>query len=251
MVTVSDEWIAISILRCIELEKAVVEGAGAAGVAAVLAGLCPDLKGKKYVITYLKLLMIYCYIKIRIDRVVIAICGGNIDTTILGRCLDRGLAADGRLVKFSVTVTDRPGGIAELAKHLYKVGASIKDIIHERAWLKNDIFSVEVTSIAICIQGWVLIPNLSQVVCVVETRDAEHAAEMVKMLRENYAQVTFTGIGGGLGIDIGHESEDEGSEDEFSSLADSGIGHSLLVPNMRRASRSASEKRRLSVTTYN
>ena len=47
MVTVSDEWIAISILRCIELEKAVVEGAGAAGVAAVLAGLCPDLKGKK------------------------------------------------------------------------------------------------------------------------------------------------------------------------------------------------------------
>lgn len=49
-------------------------------------------------------------------RVVIALCGGNIDTTVLGRCLDRGLAADGRLVKFSVTVSDRPGGIAELAR---------------------------------------------------------------------------------------------------------------------------------------
>ena len=49
-------------------------------------------------------------------RVVIPLCGGNIDTTVLGRCLDRGLAADGRLVKFSVTVSDRPGGIAELAR---------------------------------------------------------------------------------------------------------------------------------------
>ena len=51
-------------------------------------------------------------------RVVIPLCGGNIDTTVLGRCLDRGLAADGRLVKFSVTVSDRPGGIAELARYL-------------------------------------------------------------------------------------------------------------------------------------
>ena len=38
------------------------------------------------------------------------LCGGNIDTTVLGRCLERGLAADGRLVKFTVTVSDRPGG---------------------------------------------------------------------------------------------------------------------------------------------
>ena len=77
-------------------------------------------------------------------RIVIPLCGGNIDTTILGRCLDRGLAADGRLVKFSVTVSDRPGGIAELAKTLCTLGVSIKDMMHERAWIKNDIFSVEV-----------------------------------------------------------------------------------------------------------
>ena len=66
-----------------EIEKAVVEGAGAVGLAAILAGLLPELKGK---------------------RVVIPLCGGNIDTTVLGRCLERGLAVDGRLVKFSVTV---------------------------------------------------------------------------------------------------------------------------------------------------
>ena len=75
---------------------------------------------------------------------VIPLCGGNIDTTILGRCIDRGLAADGRLVKFTVTVSDRPGGIAELAKTLTNTGASVKDMMHERAWIKNDIFSVEV-----------------------------------------------------------------------------------------------------------
>ena len=55
-------------------------------------------------------------------RVVIPLCGGNIDTTILGRCLERGLAADGRLVRFVVVVTDRPGGIAELATLLAKNG---------------------------------------------------------------------------------------------------------------------------------
>ena len=68
-----------------EIEKAVVEGAGAVGLAAILAGLLPELKGK---------------------RVVIPLCGGNIDTTVLGRCLERGLAVDGRLVKFSVTVCE-------------------------------------------------------------------------------------------------------------------------------------------------
>ena len=47
MVTVSEAWIAISILRLIEQEKAVVEGAGAIGLAALLAGLLPELQGKK------------------------------------------------------------------------------------------------------------------------------------------------------------------------------------------------------------
>ena len=46
--------------------------------------------------------------------------GGNIDTTVLGRCLERGLAADGRLVKFGVLISDRPGGIAGLTQLLYE-----------------------------------------------------------------------------------------------------------------------------------
>lgn len=45
---VKEEWIAIAILRLIELEKCVVEGAGAAGLAAILAGHLDEFKGKRY-----------------------------------------------------------------------------------------------------------------------------------------------------------------------------------------------------------
>lgn len=94
-------------------------------------------------------------------RVVLLLCGGNIDTTIFGRCLERGLAAEGRLLKyctlpetkfkwksffvfrFIVTVSDRPGGISDLCKLMASLGVSIKDIMHERAFIR-DIYSVEV-----------------------------------------------------------------------------------------------------------
>lgn len=46
-VVVKEEWIAIAILRLVELEKCVVEGAGAAGLAAILAGHLDELKGKR------------------------------------------------------------------------------------------------------------------------------------------------------------------------------------------------------------
>ena len=77
-------------------------------------------------------------------RVVLPLCGGNIDTTLLGRCLDRGLAADGRLITFNVVVSDRPGGIAELTRTISNVGVSIKDIVHERAWVGTNAFAVGV-----------------------------------------------------------------------------------------------------------
>lgn len=53
---------------------------------------------------------------------VAALCGGNIDTTALGRVLERGLAAEGRLARFVVTVSDRPGGIAELTRIIAELG---------------------------------------------------------------------------------------------------------------------------------
>jgi threonine dehydratase len=128
--------IALAILRLLELEKAVVEGAGAAPLAACLAGQVPELKGK---------------------NVVLPLCGGNIDTPILGRVLERGLASDGRLYRFTATISDRPGGLARFAGLLAETGASILDIEHDRAFASEDITTVKVR-------------------CTVETRDTEHIA---------------------------------------------------------------------------
>ena len=69
--------------------------------------------------------------------------GGNIDSSVLGRCIERGLAVDGRLLKFSVLVSDRPGGLNELTIQLAEEQCSIKDISYERAYI-HDIFGVQV-----------------------------------------------------------------------------------------------------------
>ena len=124
VVTVSEKYLALAILRCLEHEKAVVEGGGAAGLAALLPGGpldIPELKGKK---------------------VVVPLCGGNIDITTLGRVIERGLAADRRLVRFAVTVSDRPGGLAKLVTLIAEQGASVMDIVHERAWLHTSVDQV-------------------------------------------------------------------------------------------------------------
>lgn len=108
--TVSEKLIALAILRLIEMEKLVVEGGGAAALAAVLPGgpLFGKYKGKK---------------------VCVLLCGGNIDTTVLGRVMERGLSADSRLVRFGAKVSDRPGGIAQLTRDMADLGASVK-VLH-------------------------------------------------------------------------------------------------------------------------
>lgn len=77
-------------------------------------------------------------------RVCCVVSGGNISTTVLSRALERGMAAEGRLVKFKVTVNDRPGGMADLCALLASIGVTLRDCIPERAWVKGDVFSVEV-----------------------------------------------------------------------------------------------------------
>ncbi|XP_046855515.1 uncharacterized protein LOC124448598 isoform X2 [Xenia sp. Carnegie-2017] len=127
MITVHEDYIALAVLRLLEEEKVTIEGAGAVGLAVCLTEQVPELKEKK---------------------VVIALCGRNIDSIVLGRCLDRGLAADGRLVRFVVTVSDRPGAIADVTQLVASVGADVKDIFYERAWLFSSVFSVQVKIVA-------------------------------------------------------------------------------------------------------
>ena len=109
IVKVDESDVALAMLRLVETEKLVVEGGGATGLAGILPGgpLHERVRGKK---------------------VVVPLCGGNIDTTTLGRVIERGLAADERLVRFVAEVSDLPGGIADLTRLLSDHGASIKDI---------------------------------------------------------------------------------------------------------------------------
>jgi threonine dehydratase len=142
-VTVTEEQIAIAILRLVELEKSVVEGAAATPLAACLSGKLEDLAGKKCVLL---------------------LCGGNIDPNVLGRVIERGLVADGRLCRFTAVISDRPGGLADLAAQIASAGASIKQVVHDRAFASSDVSTVNV-------------------LCTVETRNHQHFAELRAQLR--------------------------------------------------------------------
>ncbi len=143
VVTVSEDTIALSILRLLELEKSVVEGAAAATLAALLSGQLPELRGQ---------------------RVALLLCGGNIDPLVLSRVIEIGLAADGRLVRLISQISDRPGGLAALAAAIAETGASIQQITHDRAFAGPDVSSV-------------------RVVCELETHDREHIAEVIRAVQ--------------------------------------------------------------------
>jgi threonine dehydratase len=150
-VTVTEEQIAVSILRIVELEKGVVEGAAATPLAACLSGRLPELTGK---------------------RVVLLLCGGNIDPNVLSRVIERGLVADGRLCRFTAVISDRPGGLADLAKEIASTGASIKQVVHDRAFAGSDVSAVHV-------------------LCTVETRDQQHLSELRARLKENGVETSI------------------------------------------------------------
>jgi threonine dehydratase len=144
-VTVTEEQIAIAILRIVELEKGVVEGAAATTLAACLSGKLKEFAGKKCVLL---------------------LCGGNIDPNVLSRVIERSLVADGRLGRFIAVISDRPGGLADLATQIASTGASVKQVVHDRAFASSDVSAVNV-------------------VCTVETRNHEHLARLRAQLKSH------------------------------------------------------------------
>lgn len=121
IVTVSDDDIARAIVMLLERAKLVVEPAGAAGVAAMLAG------------------------KIQASGVTATILsGGNIDPLLLGSVIRHGLAAGGRYRYLRVTITDRPGGLARLLEVVAAAGANLLEVVHERISPSLAIDQVEV-----------------------------------------------------------------------------------------------------------
>jgi threonine dehydratase len=114
VVTVSEEELANAILLLLEIEKTVVEGAGAAALAALINRPL-GLAGA---------------------RVALVLSGGNIDVTMLARIIERGLVKDGRLVRLGVLLRDRPGELARLATLLAEARANIVHIEHDRAFAR-------------------------------------------------------------------------------------------------------------------
>jgi threonine dehydratase len=144
IVSVEEKSIALAMLRLAELEKCIIEGGGAAGLAALLEGKLPHLAGRK---------------------VVLVLTGGNIDPLAHSRVIERGLAADGRIYRFDVLLNDRPGSLAHLASVLAAAGANVTEIVHNRTFAGPDLSRVHV-------------------LCTVETRDRAHITELQKKLAE-------------------------------------------------------------------
>ncbi len=110
--TVSDEEIATAILALLERQKMVAEGAGAAPLAALLAGKFPELKGK---------------------RVCCVVSGGNIDVTILSRVIERGLLTSGRRCTLNIELLDQPGQLVAVSQIIASCGANVIGLHHEHA----------------------------------------------------------------------------------------------------------------------
>ncbi|MDQ3010551.1 MAG: threonine ammonia-lyase [Acidobacteriota bacterium] len=123
IVTVSEDEIASAILKLLEIEKTVVEGGGAVGLAALLFGKIAELEGK---------------------NVAIVISGGNIDPNLLSKIIERGLAKDGRMVRIRAMMRDRPGELARICQHVADLGANILEVEHNRAFSNLEVGGVEI-----------------------------------------------------------------------------------------------------------
>ena len=141
VVTVTEEEIASSVLALVEQEKTVAEGAGAVALAAVLEAR----------------------FELRNRRVACVVSGGNIDVNTLAKIIERGLSRDGRRVRLSVDVPDRPGSLSRVAAVVAACRANVLEVHHERAFSAGPVGTTAVRF-------------------TLETRGREHVDEVVERL---------------------------------------------------------------------
>ena len=122
VVTVSEEEIANAILLLLEIEKTVAEGAGAVALAALV--------NKRVALAG--------------HTVVLVLGGGNIDVNLVSRIIERGLVKDGRIVRLTVLLRDRPGSLARLAELVAEARANVLHIGHDRAFSRARLGETEV-----------------------------------------------------------------------------------------------------------
>lgn len=123
VVLVNDEAIIGAVLLLMERSKMLVEGAGAAGVAALLSGAV-RLPGKK---------------------VLLPLTGGNIDINLVGRFIEHGLAAAGRYFVIHTRLTDRPGELMRLLSIIADMRINVIDVRHQRISSRLPIMEREET----------------------------------------------------------------------------------------------------------
>ncbi len=115
VVEVTEDEIARGVFHCAQNNRLVVEGAGAAGIAAIIAGKVKLADGEK---------------------AVTVLCGGNIDGNLLARVIEQVMVREGRYVIFKLLVVDRPGNLAEMLNQVAHAGANVVEVFHQRAiWL--------------------------------------------------------------------------------------------------------------------
>jgi threonine dehydratase len=153
IVTVSEEEIASAILYLLEQEKTVVEGAGAVAVAALMQRRIRGLEGK---------------------RTVAVVSGGNIDVNLVARIIERGLVKDGRLIRVSVALMDKPGQLAKVSSIVAALRANVIEVHHTRAFATR--FGDTTLQLTL------------------ETRGPDHVDEILKALRERGYQVQQIGL---------------------------------------------------------
>jgi threonine dehydratase len=122
VLVVKEETIEKAVVALIEIEKTVAEGAGGAGLAALLEH--PQ--------------------RFRGKRVGLPISGGNIDSRVLASVLMRGLVRDGRLVRLRVVMPDISGSLAKVAQLIADAGGNIVEVQHQRIFGTSSVRSPEV-----------------------------------------------------------------------------------------------------------
>ncbi|SSW62969.1 threonine ammonia-lyase [Achromobacter agilis] len=142
---VSESDIEHAIVVLLEIEKTVVEGAGAAGLAALLHA--QNDGGGRY----------------KGKRIGLVLTGGNIDPLMLGELIERGMVRAGRLARIRVDLRDLPGALAHATKLIADAQANITEVHHQRAFTSLPVRNVEVDF-------------------VLQTRGHEHIQEVIEVL---------------------------------------------------------------------
>jgi len=122
VVLVGEDDIEQAILMLLEIEKTVVEGAGAVGLAAVMKDRV-RFAGRK---------------------VGLVLCGGNIEPLVLAEIIERGMVKSGRLARLRLDVRDVPGALADVAMLLGRLGANIDEVQHQRAFSSLSVERVQI-----------------------------------------------------------------------------------------------------------